>query len=724
MPSLVALSDVSAIGDNVIPQLNSILAATPLPPISSISDITPSLLLDLYELLFRIKLAYATPRDLSPDSQLRNIRVLIGHIAHDILKMDLSFLEPQKICDRDERALGDFLRIFLGVAKLRKAHLEKGGSNYQQRVIAGDTGSPGKASFSNRRRGDDELSMDGSEHTVRATPRKDNVVDVRPKEDRIVVRGTNPTPRRSMAIVRKTPSKPIIHEDYIPEVYSPSRNFDITESDLADRLANPLPPGSDISSVPSDFIHGVNERVSNIWSRLNSRTNRQISDKISEHPSSHSPRRPLSTISQDTNVNLPTVPENPANNIPTRPHRSQTASSGPSLAEPTPAMKAWLENSGMDGSISSHKPRSTQTTPEKRPPLQSTHTAPANIRNRPYTPTDTPSRPHTLSASTRSKSSLVLRSRRDSSATPPQFALERRRRSATPSPPPPSHLNIDLGQAMFSNSPIRISGHANQAKHRDSDSSEDEVDGDIDDTSSEVGSSTSSIATSALSVSSIEWSDTASIRELRRIRLAALEEIKREQEAVLAEEEKVAAVALARAQDESTRFQTDEEEEETQEVSANQIVYTHNHNRRRSSIPSTFMHHGKSRSVVSYETISPNSSASVAAERWKARWRNEISNGISSLEDGSPAPRRVMNAAAAAAGENYHVFDDEGEGGEEYDDEGEEEEEGSVMTTRNTEDLEMELKGLEGMGLSESKRQIMLFESLIRRAVDKRPPGS
>ncbi|KAK6533590.1 hypothetical protein TWF694_002527 [Orbilia ellipsospora] len=715
MPSLVAPSDVSAIGDNVIPQLNTILSATPLPPISKISDITPSLLLDLYELLFRIKLAYATPRDLSPDSQLKNIRVLIGHIAHDILKMDLSFLEPQKICDGDERALGDFLRIFLGVARLRKAHLDRGGYSYQKQVVAGDTGNVngrrGSASSSNSRRREDERSLDGSEHTIRATPKKETFADMRRKDGGTptAVRGTEITPRKNVMIVRKTPSKPIIHEDYSPPIYQPSRYTQTPEKNI------PHPPASDTSSVPTDFINNVNERVSNIWSRLNSRTNRHISDKISERPSSHSPRRPLSIISQDPS--LPSVPENgggEADVTPIAPIRSRTASDPPSLAEPTPAMKAWLETSGIEEtSNSSHKPRSAQTTPEKRPPIKSTQTAPT-LRNRSHDFTDDspirPDRRHHLSGSNRSKSST----------TPPQFALQRRR-STTPSPQPQPNLNIDLERAIFSNSPIRISGHSHQHKHHENSSSEEDEDVVEGDTSSDLGSGTSSIATSALSVSSIEWSDTASIRALRKIRLDALEEIKRAQEEAIAlEEEKDAAVALVRRQQEreqqqqhvdETQFESDDDEYEQEGLV---YVHKHHHHRRRSSIPSTFMH--KARSTVSYQTISPNSSASVAAEKWRARWRNN--EGVQ--HDGSPVARKVVNGIPSKTHPQPHSFDDDDEGSERE----EIEEGGSVLTTRNTEDLEAELRVLEGDGLSESKRQIMLFERLIRRAVDKRPPVS
>ncbi|KAJ6261855.1 hypothetical protein Dda_2654 [Drechslerella dactyloides] len=678
MPSLVASSDVSAITENVIPQLNTILKGTPLPPIRSINDITPSLLLDLYELLFRIKLAYATPRDLSAESQLRNIRVLIGHIAHDILKMDLSFLEPQKICMRDEKALGDFLRIFLGVAKLRKAHLDKGrGHHDHDQLLAAGGLEP-----------EDENSLDGSEHTIKAIAGHAHTTDTysrRPNDHRMVVRSANPTPQKNVAIVRKTPSKQFSQNGYSPTYYKP-REIEFTPANASVPPQVPTAPASDTSSVPSDFIHNVNERVSNIWNKLSSRSNRQ---SISDKPSSHHPRRPYSTISAGTaptarELGLGSTQVTPRRKpIPTTPHK-------PTLAEPTPQMKAWLDTAGAEGSNSSHRPRSTHTTPEKSMPLLSSRTAPASFRNvlrdvaeesplkqRSATvrPKSSHQRPHRLSHSLRGH---------------PTFPL-RRVMSA-----PPSHLGMDVSKAMFSNEPIRLSGRTDADSNGNSSSSSDD-DADGADNGSDAGSPASSIATSALSVSSAEWSDTDSIAELRKKRLEALEEIQRQQEAY-------------------------EEEIYEAEIAKKQIMYAHG--RRRSSIPSIFMHHGTApRSTVSYETISPNSSASVAAERWKARWRLEA-EALAAAAAGSPIVRNRTQRSNSIAKVNPHPVYDSFEYEYDYPDgEVAEDDEDDEMMSRNTEDLEQELRGLDEVGLNESKRQIMLFERLIRRAVDKRPPG-
>ncbi|KAK6350022.1 hypothetical protein TWF696_006271 [Orbilia brochopaga] len=684
MPSLISPSEISTIGDNVIPQLNTILKGTPLPPIRSINDITPSLLLDLYELLFRIKLAYATPRDLSADSQLRNIRVLIGHIAHDILKMDLSFLEPQKICMRDEKALGDFLRIFLGVAKLRKAHLDKGrGHQDYDPSIAAAGLEP-----------EDRTSLDGSEHTIKAVTGHSTTTDTpsrRPSDHRMVVRSANPTPRKTIAVVRKTPSKQLSPNDYSPSYYRP-REIEFTTTDVTVPPKVPTAPASDTSSVPSDFIHNVNERVSNIWNKLNSRSSRQ---SLSDKPSSHHPRRPVSTISGDT---APTVREAGLEGVHATPRPRKTFSAQPhrpALAEPTPQLKAWLDTAGRDGSNSSHRPRSASTTPEKSIPVQPSRTAPATFRNvLRDVAEESPLKGR--AATVRPKSSHQRPPRQSHSMRGHMSFPLRRVMSA-----PPSHLGMDVSKAMFSNEPIRLSGQG-EAQAHDSSSSSSDDDAEGADDGSDAGSPASSIATSALSVSSAEWSDTDSIAELRKKRLEALEEIRRQQEAY-------------------------EEEVYEAEIAKKQIMYAHG--RRRSSIPSIFMHHGTTpRSTVSYETISPNSSASVAAERWKARWRLEA-EALAAAAATSPLSRRRnggsinFNMNAQPVYDEYELEYDYPDGEGDVAEEEEDDDDDDALTNRNTEELERELRGLDEIGLSESKRQIMLFERLIRRAVDKRPPG-
>ncbi|KAF3908466.1 hypothetical protein ABW21_db0203517 [Orbilia brochopaga] len=674
-----ALANTISLSPDVIPQLNTILKGTPLPPIRSINDITPSLLLDLYELLFRIKLAYATPRDLSADSQLRNIRVLIGHIAHDILKMDLSFLEPQKICMRDEKALGDFLRIFLGVAKLRKAHLDKG-RDHQDYDLSGSAAGQEL---------EDKSSLEGSEYTITATPGRVHTVDSisrRPSDHQLVVRSAHPTPQKNVAIVRKTPSKQLLHNDQSPSFYRP-REIEYTPTDVKVPPKVPTAPASDTSSVPSDFIHNVNERVSNIWNKLNSRSKGQ---SISDKSSSHRPRRPVSTISKDS---APTVREAGLESAPVQARPRKFASAQPhkpTLAEPTPQLKAWLDAAGLEGSNSSHRPRSTHTTPEKTIPLPPSRTAPATFRNT-LRDLDEDSPLKGRGTAVRPKSSHQRQPRLSHSMRGHASFPLRRVMSA-----PPSHLGMDVSKAMFSNEPIRLSGRAEPQSHNNSSSSSDDAD-DADD-GSDAGSPASSIATSALSISSTEWSDTDSVAELRRKRLEALEEIRRQQEAY-------------------------EDEMYEAEVAKKQIM--HAHGRRRSSIPSIFMHHGTApRSTVSYETISPNSSASVAAERWKARWRVEAE----SLVAPSPPTWRGSGGSMRFKVSPHPVYDGyqeyeypDGDGDVAEQDDADQDDD--ALTNRDTEELELELQGLDAIGLSESKRQIMLFERLIRRAVDKRPPG-
>ncbi|EWC48215.1 hypothetical protein DRE_02319 [Drechslerella stenobrocha 248] len=710
MPSLVALSEISAIGDNVIPQLNAILKGTPLPQIRSINDITPSLLLDLYELLFHIKLAYATPRDLSADSQLRNIRVLIGHIAHDILKMDLSFLEPQRICMRDEKALGDFLRIFLGVARLRKAHLDKGGHKRPSDAAGTASSEPD---------GSDKTSQDGSGNTIKATPgqtpeRAINATARGKGEHRIVIRSANPTPQKGAAADRRASFKQALDTDYPPPIYKPLREIDFNKLATLNTVPPKVPtaPASDTSSIPSDFIHNANERVSNIWNKLSVRASKQTPIKTRDRSSSHSPQKAASSSSRDT---LPGAGENRLDGPPAtqRPQKAETTQPrGYFMAEPTPQLKAWLTTAGIDGTNSSHRPRSTHTTPEKPIPTQSTRTAPAGLRHAfRRSPEESPikARPATM----RSKSSLHNHHQRQTSHSLRGHSSFPLRRVASA---PPSHLGMDVSKAMFSNEPIRLSGRAD-TQSQESDSSEDDDAGDDTDT----GSPASSIATSALSVSSVEWSDTASIAELRKIRLEALEEIQQAQEeAALAEEY--------------------EREMREAEIAKKHMMYSHG--RRRSSIPSTFMHQGRApRSTVSYETISPHSSASVAAERWKSRWQIEAEALAAAAAVAGSTRNRNSNARARqqqqqqqhqhqqhqhrVVYDEYESEDDDAgkEEGGDVDDNDDDDDDDDALSTQNTEELEQELRGLDEIGLNESKRQILLFERLIRRAVDNRPPG-
>ncbi|KAF3201764.1 hypothetical protein TWF192_006511 [Orbilia oligospora] len=683
MPSLVPDSGDNAPSSNhifwsttdippssdVILQINAIISGTPLAPVRYLTDITPSLLLDLYELLFHLKLPYATPRDHSPESQLRNIRILIGHIAHDILKMDLSFLEPHKIINGDDKALRDFMRIFLGVTKLRKAYLEKR-ERYRQQQVAGATstvrgnsvrwagGDHGVEEEEEEEEEGGERSVDGSEHTVRAT--KDSLPN---RHHESILKNPVVTPRRTTTAIKRTPStKASTNDTYTPSVYRP-RRVSITENE-----APPLPARSETSSIPSNFIQNSNERISNIWSRLNTiGSNGYPSDRSLERLSAHPSRKPLSTIVQDPN--LPAY-DNRAHNVQTTPSKPRPQ---PSLAEPGPYLKAWLDTTGTEISTSSHQPRSNQTTPEKRPPNH-------NIL---------PPLPESPSNDLPTKRPSSSRNPRRTSQRP-TFPLRR-----ASSDPTSGALGIDISKAMFSNSPIRISGHA--ARHHESGSSGEEG-GLEDDDTSEIHSPTSSIATSALSVSSVEWSDTASIKELRQKRLEALEDIKIEQEA---------AMTPVKPQHQ----QGDDTTTPISDGSRKQIIQ--GHGRRRSSIPSEFMHNGNNsagKSTVSYETISPNSSASM----WRAKRRDEEMPPMQPVTaEGSPIPKRSLRGL-----QRYR---------NDYDDE--EDEEGyragpdDTFTTRNTADLELELKGLDAQGLSESKRQIMLFERLIRRAVDKKIPG-
>lgn len=635
---------------------------------------------------------------------------------------------------RDERALGDFLRIFLGVAKLRRAHLDRDRS-----VVSGTA-----KTVYRRDSEDDEGSFDGSEHTIRATPIQGNTAALQQRisHERSPAAASKsrlltPEKRKRNISANSTPSSNSKHSVVTqkPQGGADRHHIRITEREISTRdapqelqqlpveearnhySANVPPPASDTSSVPSDFIHNVNERVSNIWSKLNSRASRPISDRLSDNPSSHSPRRPLSYVSTDANQ-LPTVPE-------VRPEASAPRSADPqtSYQEPTPQLRAWLDAAG----------NSARSTPRKRSGLQSSHSPESRVGQQQVEQHDEDHTgdlsssfvenpfydPHQSSprqnGTIRSRSSL-----KNHTMPPPKFSLRR-----TISEP---HLTLDVSKASFAGEPIRLPRQLKTIAPADhASSSGDEDDEDDGDLVSESSSSDSSIATSALSASSVEWSDSDSIAELRKKRLDALDHVRRAQEQA-AESSAGPATRSGKRQSpvptSPVTSRTPLKGKENKPLAAREPSVNatperyhpqagYSHHRRRSSIPSTFIHNRDTpNSTVSYETISPNSSASVAAERWKSRVRVELD-----MEDASPLRRH--NPIYDRRGGNV-VFDEEDEDSANRKHKAAEVPRSKHSRDDETEELEKELKGLDEVGLSESRRQIMLFEKLIKKAAERR----
>ncbi|GAO45892.1 hypothetical protein SAICODRAFT_29543 [Saitoella complicata NRRL Y-17804] len=113
-------SVLSARTDALLPSFNKLLAKYSLPTVSFLQAITSPLFIVLYECLLETRLPIAIPQRRSIDHAMRikNIKLLIGTIAHDVLGMDLSYLDPRGVVERDGPALMDMVEVFLGIGRL------------------------------------------------------------------------------------------------------------------------------------------------------------------------------------------------------------------------------------------------------------------------------------------------------------------------------------------------------------------------------------------------------------------------------------------------------------------------------------------------------------------------------------------------------------------------------------------------------------------------------
>ncbi|BFZ59445.1 hypothetical protein YB2330_000454 [Saitoella coloradoensis] len=113
-------SVLSARTDALLPSFNKLLAKYSLPIVSSPQELTSPLFIVLYECLSETRLPIAVPQRRSTDhaTRIKNIKLLIGTIAHDVLGMDLSYLDPRGVVQRDGPALMDMVEVFLGIGRL------------------------------------------------------------------------------------------------------------------------------------------------------------------------------------------------------------------------------------------------------------------------------------------------------------------------------------------------------------------------------------------------------------------------------------------------------------------------------------------------------------------------------------------------------------------------------------------------------------------------------
>ncbi|KAK9386777.1 hypothetical protein V1515DRAFT_603866 [Lipomyces mesembrius] len=78
-------------------------------------QIHPNSLLDLYNALFDPDTPLARPVHESITSRVKSVKLLIGTISQDILKMDLSYIDPLAVVAGDEDAIRELLRVVVAL---------------------------------------------------------------------------------------------------------------------------------------------------------------------------------------------------------------------------------------------------------------------------------------------------------------------------------------------------------------------------------------------------------------------------------------------------------------------------------------------------------------------------------------------------------------------------------------------------------------------------------
>ncbi|KAK9371048.1 hypothetical protein V1509DRAFT_615626 [Lipomyces kononenkoae] len=83
-------------------------------------EIHPNSLLDLYNALFDPDIRLARPVQETLASRVKSVKLLIGSISQDVLKMDLSFIDPLAVASGDEEAVRKLLLVIVTLGKIVK----------------------------------------------------------------------------------------------------------------------------------------------------------------------------------------------------------------------------------------------------------------------------------------------------------------------------------------------------------------------------------------------------------------------------------------------------------------------------------------------------------------------------------------------------------------------------------------------------------------------------
>src|SRR5271156_4281167 len=95
--------------------LNLLLSRHYLPTITHPSEITPSLLLALYESLIQSRLSSLDRKDKSPTTQIRNIKLLLGELV--MKGWDVGLIDPVGVVEREESSLMDLIEVFVEIGR-------------------------------------------------------------------------------------------------------------------------------------------------------------------------------------------------------------------------------------------------------------------------------------------------------------------------------------------------------------------------------------------------------------------------------------------------------------------------------------------------------------------------------------------------------------------------------------------------------------------------------
>lgn len=135
-----------------VEDLNELLKLYNLPEIRDLNEISPSLLVALYESLRGSRLPIRNRKDRSAAGKVWHIKELLKSISQDVLRTDLSHIDPRSVCSRDRRTLLCLVEVLVSIGRIL----------CQSRCEAGEVGDSTIAQSTT----DDAASSDSCSETI------------------------------------------------------------------------------------------------------------------------------------------------------------------------------------------------------------------------------------------------------------------------------------------------------------------------------------------------------------------------------------------------------------------------------------------------------------------------------------------------------------------------------------------------------------------------------